>query len=226
MINRIYKYINRKTRPVKAFYLKIWSFLNGAKNYEDLPYLDYIDESNNSKVLKEKGSYSKHLYAVVRHLKPNITVELGVKAGITMKHILEAVKKNEKKTRVIGIDLPFDNPNVGDPYKSTLDDDFYKKNSEIWRMNTQSSITVNHFLNETNNKEIDILFIDADHSYKGAQIDYNLWSKYVRDGGFIFFDDVQQYSPRKVWKKAKGREKFLIKCNRSKDIQLLGVIIK
>jgi len=39
-------------------------------------------------------------------------------------------------------------------------------------------------------KEIDFLFIDADHSYESVKADYELWSPLVRNGGIIAIHDV------------------------------------
>jgi predicted O-methyltransferase YrrM len=46
-------------------------------------------------------------------------------------------------------------------------------------------------------KEIDILFIDGDHSYNGVKNDFEFYSKLVKDGGYIIFDDYNdhEYSP-------------------------------
>ncbi len=46
-------------------------------------------------------------------------------------------------------------------------------------------------------KSIDILFIDGDHSAIGTQKDFETYSKYVADGGYIVFDDYNdhQYCP-------------------------------
>jgi predicted O-methyltransferase YrrM len=49
----------------------------------------------------------------------------------------------------------------------------------------------------TKHKELDILFIDGDHSYNGVKSDFELYSKLVKDGGYIIFDDYNDhvYSP-------------------------------
>lgn len=39
-------------------------------------------------------------------------------------------------------------------------------------------------------REIDVLFIDGDHSYGGAARDFLLYRRFVRDGGFIGFHDI------------------------------------
>jgi cephalosporin hydroxylase len=46
--------------------------------------------------------------------------------------------------------------------------------------------------------EIDILFIDGDHSYGGVILDFEMYSKLVKSGGYIIFDDYNdyQYSPQ------------------------------
>lgn len=40
---------------------------------------------------------------------------------------------------------------------------------------------------------IDILFIDGDHQYQPVINDFNLYYKYVNKGGYIVFDDYQDY---------------------------------
>ncbi len=41
--------------------------------------------------------------------------------------------------------------------------------------------------------EIDILFIDGDHTYKGVINDFENYSKLVKKGGYIIFDDYNDY---------------------------------
>lgn len=66
---------------------------------------------------------------------------------------------------------------------------------------------------------IDILFIDGDHSYNGVINDYNRYSKYVNNGGYIVFDDYNDnlYSPE-----VKPAVDFLIKNN--KNYEIIGTI--
>lgn len=43
---------------------------------------------------------------------------------------------------------------------------------------------------------IDVLYIDADHAYKGCKADYDLYSPFVVKGGLIIFDDfIQENNP-------------------------------
>ena len=52
-------------------------------------------------------------------------------------------------------------------------------------------------LNTFNNNDIDILFIDGDHSYKGVYDDFINYHELVKVGGFLVFDDYMdnKYSP-------------------------------
>lgn len=43
-------------------------------------------------------------------------------------------------------------------------------------------------------QKIDLLFIDADHSYKGVSSDWKNWSPFVRKGGIIAFHDYYVHS--------------------------------
>ena len=43
-------------------------------------------------------------------------------------------------------------------------------------------------------QKIDLLFIDADHSYKGVSLDWKNWSPFVRKGGIIAFHDYYVHS--------------------------------
>ncbi|WP_269531130.1 class I SAM-dependent methyltransferase [Chitinimonas sp. BJYL2] len=42
-------------------------------------------------------------------------------------------------------------------------------------------------------RQVDVLFVDADHAYHAVRKDFELWSAYVKDGGFIVFDDVPSW---------------------------------
>jgi predicted O-methyltransferase YrrM len=62
---------------------------------------------------------------------------------------------------------------------------------------------------------VDILFIDADHSENGVFIDFSLYHRIVRLGGFLVFDDYNdaQYNPQVHWvvdKIVAGLEDFKI----------------
>lgn len=56
--------------------------------------------------------------------------------------------------------------------------------------------------------KIDMMFIDADHSYEGVKSDVDAWFSYLKSGGYIYFHDADATSP--------GVEKLVRQLNRSK----------
>lgn len=59
--------------------------------------------------------------------------------------------------------------------------------------NSQSIETENQLRHILQNNNVDILFIDGDHSAIGTQKDFEIYSKYVADGGYIVFDDYNDH---------------------------------
>lgn len=58
-------------------------------------------------------------------------------------------------------------------------------------------------------KPIGLLFIDADHEYESVRQDFELWSPYVMEGGFIVFDDVPAWpGPTRLVKELPPRYRF------------------
>jgi len=45
--------------------------------------------------------------------------------------------------------------------------------------------------------QLDLLFIDGDHSYEGVKQDFLLYRELVRPGGLIMFHDVAHHAPEK-----------------------------
>jgi predicted O-methyltransferase YrrM len=67
----------------------------------------------------------------------------------------------------------------------------YNNNSniELIKGNSYYDETEENFKNTLNNKELDLLFIDGDHTIDGVNNDYERYQKYVKKGGYIIFDD-------------------------------------
>ena len=69
-------------------------------------------------------------------------------------------------------------------------------------------------------KLADVLFIDGDHSYEGARMDFEMYSKLVRKGGIIAFHDIVKQNKEvnkkipypifiyKLWEEIKEYYKF------------------
>jgi len=117
-------------------------------------------------------------------------VEIGCYAGGSCCLLLQ-----RPNTRVITVDLGFPIPeevvqeNVNKLNKLSNPFHYIKRNS-------QAQETVNILKKITDS--IDILFIDGDHSYQGVINDFTLYKELVKTGGYIVFDDYNdfQHSPQ------------------------------
>ena len=51
-------------------------------------------------------------------------------------------------------------------------------------------------------KEIDVLFIDGDHTYEGVKADYEKYEPFVKDGGIILMHDIthRHFGVKDFWK--------------------------
>jgi len=63
---------------------------------------------------------------------------------------------------------------------------------------------------ENNNIKYDIIFIDADHDYKGAKKDYENSLDYLNDGGYVIFHDIANKScgVKKLWDEIENSKKL------------------
>ena len=61
-------------------------------------------------------------------------------------------------------------------------------------MKSDSRKAIPDLQKQLNGREIDILFIDGDHSEFGTRKDFELYSPLVANGGFVVFDDFMDTS--------------------------------
>lgn len=121
-------------------------------------------------------------------------VEIGCYAGGSACLMLQRTKTN-----VIGIDL-------GEPIseevvlKNTKNHNIHQNSFSYIKANSQILETkerLKSIMNEYKSQEIDILFIDGDHSFNSVHNDFNLYEDLVSIGGYIVFDDYHdpEHSP-------------------------------
>lgn len=154
-----------------------------------------------------KSAWSNHFWFVVplvRLMKPKVIVELGTDRGYSLLSFFIATKKIECK--IYGIDsygsiLGKKDPGMKsqthkDSLKSRLKPLLETKDTLIkdYDLTDNIEIIVDLFSNASKrfeNKKIDILHIDGNHSYESVKDDYNHFIKYVNlDEGIILFHDV------------------------------------
>lgn len=108
-------------------------------------------------------------------------VEIGCYAGATACLMLQ-----KEKINVVSIDLGY--PIPYQVVESNVNKFNKKKNSYHYIEGNSNSIETLGKLKQIT-KEIDVLFIDGDHSYSGVINDFLLYQQLVIPGGWIVFDD-------------------------------------
>jgi len=114
--------------------------------------------------------YYEFLFNLARETKPELMVELGTNQGISALHF----KAGHTSCQVITIDIKT-SPKV-------------KKNLKENNIILIESDSVEAACKVPSN--IDVLFIDANHTYKSVKNDFEAYLPKVKKGGIILFDDI------------------------------------
>ncbi len=135
------------------------------------------------------GDSAYLLYALVKSAKPKVVVEIGSARGRSTCFMAMALRENGSG-KVFAID-----PHTATAWNDTDSIDTY----DILKSNVASLGLTSYveILRKTSgevadgwNQEIDILFIDGDHSYEGAKGDWDLFSPFVKPFGSVIFHDT------------------------------------
>ena len=131
---------------------------------------------------------------ILRHLYDlNYYAEIGTHSGASLSYCV----LNEKRLNAFAIDLFEDT--FGHYLNDNLSLESTKQNLQrtnshnhdirYIKGNSNSDETENKLKESLNSNELDLLFIDGDHTYEGVKNDFERFSKYVKRGGFIVVDD-------------------------------------
>lgn len=133
--------------------------------------------------------YTHVLYDIRTHLgeSEKTYLEIGSFAGGS----ISLVSSHNYPTKCYSLDLG--NPMPQELVESNVNN-FKNINSSFkyFKGNSQDINVVELVKNEVG--VIDLLFIDGDHSYNGVIKDFNNYSKMVKPGGYIVFDDYNDYT--------------------------------
>jgi predicted O-methyltransferase YrrM len=187
------------------------------------------------------------LYILLNFISINNYLEIGVHNGGSISILLS----NNNNINIYGIDLFEDIYDLSKHYnKEKFDTYQYFKRDNLSKNKTLSNllkikttykndstinlIQGNSYFNETeekfkeiiNTNKLDLLFIDGDHTLEGVKNDYERYSKYVKKGGYIIFDDyhheiIKNYVDNLI--KINDNLKLIIKfqANNTKAIDIL-----
>ena len=154
----------------------------------------------------------RFMYFLTDKYKPKLTVEIGTCHGLSAIHLAFG----NKKGLVYTIDIDEKCGNRLDGY------DFIKDLPNLYFRHESSLEAGSKFLDSS----IDILFIDGDHTYKGATEDYKGYFPKVKEGGIILIDDIiMTEEMNRFWNEIK-EFKFEMNYLRERLKRGFGVVIK
>ncbi|TSC80426.1 MAG: hypothetical protein G01um101425_80 [Candidatus Peregrinibacteria bacterium Gr01-1014_25] len=129
-----------------------------------------------------QGAY---LFGLVRHMNAQKVIEIGrYKGGSTV--LLAAAMGGKGDLWSIDVGEKFVRNNAGTQQR--YDDEvrsFLSKNHLAAHLIIGDTRTL-----ELDTGDVDLVFIDGDHSYEGAKIDFERFGRRVRVGGAVLFDDA------------------------------------
>lgn len=149
----------------------------------------------------------------VREKQPRVIVEIGTAKGGTLFLFCQHAADD---AMIISLDLPFGRNGGGYPkWKEKLYAKFAKPGQTLHLMRANSHLDETRTRIEAllKGRKIDVLMIDADHSYEGVKRDYDLYSPLLAEDGFIAMHDVilNRFDPEievhKFWDELKATEK-------------------
>jgi cephalosporin hydroxylase len=121
--------------------------------------------------------YSKETFLPLGHpdqLDPATIINIGVEYGAS----LVCLRHGNPIANIIGVDIDTSQCEARTVKLVKMDSGEFGRQWEYY----------------TEHKEIDLLFVDGDHSYEGVVRDL-VWTTYVRPSGYIIFHDCYDWPP-------------------------------
>lgn len=142
--------------------------------------------------------------------RPRIMVEIGCDAGGTL-----WAWKQIGIPRVIGIEYPEEHSDDDNPWGT--ENPLVPHGCEILRADSHADSTRVALSDMLVGQPIDVLFIDADHTYEGVKRDYLMYAPMVANEGMIALHDVSPHphhpgvGVQRFWQQIKGdKEEILL----------------
>ena len=139
--------------------------------------------------VREHGALQKEaelagFLALVMDLAPQVVVEVGSDVGGTLWAWQQVGAR-----RVIGVDLPNAKYSSG-CYQLRGSNELDPHGSEVVYGDSHATATLEQLAGLLGSDEVDMLFIDGDHTYEGVEQDFYMYAPLVRPGGIIGLHDI------------------------------------
>jgi len=145
--------------------------------------------------------FSSLLNRVKKH-EPETIVEIGSAEGGTLFAWSRAIDSAQE---IVSIDMsyPGHRKEFFQSFANNVDANLYFLERDSTSPQTANKVT--EYIGEG---EIDLLFIDGDHSYEGAKADLNLYFPLVNEGGLVAFHDIvprDGFGVPKLWSEVSNK---------------------
>lgn len=187
---------NYYTKPVSTLTINdINNIYGNSIKYNNI--INTINHNINGRVCHNRVVL---LNILVEYLQIDRYLEIGVHNGASMSYVIF----NQKKSiDCYGIDLfestfgHYKKDHI--TYNQSMENITKNNNSHslitLIKGNSYDDKTFKNIQNILNDKTIDLLFIDGDHSYQGIMSDFNKYTSFLRPGGYVVLDDYHRLWP-------------------------------
>lgn len=193
LFSEIYLYVFGSRFVIRALKNQLNSYGKAVLDLVDMSFnFEYRQRFCRSWIIHMKPLQVKsevtEFFRVVKRLNPKTIVEIGTANGGTL--FLFANVANPEI--IISIDLPHGSFGGGYSFgKIPLYKSLGKKGvTKLIKANSHSNSTFNKLKKGLENRQVDILFIDGDHTYEGVSKDFQMYSPLVKKGGIVAFHDI------------------------------------
>lgn len=138
------------------------------------------------------------LLKILARRKPKFILEIGTAGGGTL---FLFARISSPDAVIMSIDLPGGRFGGGyHEWRILLYKSFaiYKQKIYLIRQDSHALSTLNMVEKILEERRLDFLFIDGDHTYDGVKKDFEMYSKFVGEGGIIAFHDIVLGPPEDV----------------------------
>jgi predicted O-methyltransferase YrrM len=149
------------------------------------------------------------LLGIIAKRQPKVILEIGTASGGTLFAFAKVASPN---AIIISVDLP-EGEFGGSyyPYRIPYYKSFakFKQKIKLIRADSHSKSTLDKVKKILSERQLDLLFIDGDHTYEGVRKDFEMYSGLVKKGGLIAFHDICYHAPEtgcevhKFWREIK-----------------------
>jgi predicted O-methyltransferase YrrM len=196
--------------------------------------IEFLFSKNNKFTPWQHKEELLQLAKLIENQRPKSILEIGTAGGGTL--LLAAMLADPYAT-IISIDLPHGLYGGGYPeWKISIFENIKRNNQKLTLIRKDSHCveTFQQVKEILKGNYLDYLFIDGDHSYEGAKIDFEMYGSIVKSEGLIAFHDIVPDKSEKpdhfvslLWDEIKAHyEHFEFVSSWQQSKLGLGVLIK